>query len=288
MALPEREQQSSSSPGLRLASNLMRELADEGQRHIPTRAMLDFAFGGLDDELMEILYGDHLGSCASCARGLELYRRQRPAEPARLMEVPELSHCEVTDQVYRLEPGEAGLRLRQFIADGSGALLIVAGEANPAVYDAELATVLRVRAEAAKRTGDPIPQVICGPAIGLDEKVLTPADTVLPALADEKLIQLYAAKRRQKLHFRISGEADVYTEEYHQAGNPSDRHGYWYKSPSIAGLFRRRFEAILKAGLAREAERRDFVFLPMDRIRQIQATHPFDHLTAEDLCRLAV
>lgn len=263
----------------------MRELLESGRGHIPTQVMLDYVYGIFDDELLDALFGGHLGSCPRCSKGVEVYRRQRPVEPARLTDVPEFSHWRPVDHTYQLTPEEAGKRLQTFISEGTGPLLIVAGEANPAVYSPELADVLRERADIATRAGDPLPQVICGPAIGLDEKIQSPDQAVLPTLAEEGVISLCIAQHRQRLHFRVSGEDSVYTEEYHEAGNPGDRHGYWYKSRPIAGLFKRRFQALLTSGLAQQARRTGFVYLTMDRIRQIQSLEGerFDRMTAEEL-----
>jgi hypothetical protein len=249
--------------------------------------MLDYAYGGLDDELLDALYGSHKQSCPTCSAGVDLYRRQRPSDPALLTEVPEFSHCIRAEQKYQLNPEQAGERLRSFIAAESGSLLIVAGEANPAVYNRELGEVLLQRSLAARRVGAPIPRVICGPVMGLDEQVRTPAETVFPALAEQGAIELFVPKHRQALHFRVSGDERVYTEKYHAAGNVGDRLGYWYQSRPIADLFRRRFEAILEAGLARPAGREDFVYLSMDDIRRIESLKnpPFDLMTAEQLAR---
>jgi hypothetical protein len=108
--------------------------------------------------------------------------------------------------------------------------------------------------------------------MGLDEGIRTSEDTIFPRLAKEGAIRLYVTQHRQRLHFRVSGEDSVYTEEYHEAGNPGDRRGYWYEeSRPIASLFRRRFQAILAAGIARPAKRDDFVFLPMETIRKNRA-----------------
>jgi hypothetical protein len=270
-------------------ARLVRDLTESGREHVPTQVMLDYAYGGLDDDLLTALYGSHLSRCPGCSRGVEIYRRQRPKDPARVHEVPEFSHVVPADATYRLTPEEAGGRLRSFILESSGPLLIVAGEANPAVYNRALGDALRERAWSARRAGDPIPQVICGPAMGLDEEIKTPSETLLPALAEEGAIQLYASRSRQPLHFRVSGQGSVYTEEYHEAGNPADRHGYRYRSRPIADLFRRRFQAILDAGLARPAGRSGFVYLSMDTIRRLQSRLPqgFDALTAEDLKRYA-
>lgn len=267
------------------ASQWARELTETGRLHIPTHVMLDYAYGGLDDELLDALYGSHIRSCASCAAGVHVYRRQRPSDPALLNQVPEFSHCGLTEQTYQLKPEEAGERLRSFIAAESGSLLIVAGEANPAVYNPDLGEVLLQRSRAARRIGAPIPRVICGPAMGLDEQVRTPAETVFPALAEQGAIELFVPRHRQVLHFRVSGDECVYTEKYHEAGNTGDRRGYWYRSRPIADLFRRRFDAILNAGLARPAGREDFVYLSMDTIRCIETRKnpPFDQMTAEQL-----
>lgn len=268
---------------------LERKAALSRAGHIPTIVMLDFSYGGLDDELLSALYGDHIDSCSCCSRAVDVYRRQRPSDPARLYEVPEFSACQHVSTTYPLTPEEAGARLKNYLSTGSGALLIVAGEANPAVYTPELGEVLRQRSVVARRTGEAVPQVICGPAMGLNNEVRTPAETVFPKLAEEGAIQLYITCHRQRLHFRVSGENSVYTEEYHAAGNPGDRRGYWYESRPIANLFRRRFQAILAAELARPAKREDFVYLPMETIRQLEhkVGERFDSMTAEDLAALS-
>jgi hypothetical protein len=279
------EQLSQDGPTRRwpFAPHWARELTEAARRHVPTQIMLDYAYGGLDDELLDVLYGSHIRSCASCAAGREVYRRQRPADPAQLSEVPEFSHYEPEEQTYPL-PKEAGERLRRFIAADSGSLLIVAGEANPAVYNRDLAEVLRQRSRDARRVGASVPKIICGPAMGLDEEIKTAADTIFPLLAEERAIELFVALHRQAFHFRVSGEEFVYTEQYHAAGNPGDRQGYWYRSRPIADLFRRRFESILQAGLARPARREDFVYLQMATIGCIERQHPrFDEMIAEEL-----
>jgi len=272
-----------------LASRLTRKLIDAGKDHVPTSTMLDYAFGGYDDELLEAFHGQHLATCESCRRGRDVYRRQRPSDPARLFEVPEFGRQAKEDETYELSPSEAGNRLQEFVAESSGELLIVAGEANPAVYDPPLAAVLKERALACRKAGGPVPQVICGPAMGLNGEIREPSETVLPALAEEGLVELYISQHRQKLHFRISGEDRVYTEEYHEAGRAGERHGYWYRSRPIADLFRRRFQALLKAGLARPAQRDEFVYLSMAKIGAIQekAGERFDAMTAEELTSMA-
>jgi hypothetical protein len=125
--------------------------------------------------------------------------------------------------------------------------------------------------------------------MGLDEKIRTSADTIFPSLAEEGAIRLYMTEHRQRLHFRVSGESSVYTEEYHEAGNPGDRRGYWYESRPIASLFQRRFQAILAAGIARPAKRDDFVFFPMDTIRKIEQRvgDKFNFMTGRELAAIA-
>jgi hypothetical protein len=270
-------------------STLANDLKRTQQIHVPTQVMLDYAYGGLDDELLKALYGNHIRSCPSCQEGVEVYGRQRPSDPARLGEVPEFSFATPVSESYCLTPKEAGKRFRDFLARDSGPLWIVAGEANPEVYDAETgATILR-RARLARAAGAGIPRIICGPVMGLNEQIRRPEDTILPCLAEDGAIQLYQARHRQCFHFRVSGTDSVYAEEYHEAGNPGDRHGYWYRSRSVAALFRRRFDAILQAGLAQEAAREDFVYLPMEKIREIQRAEGacFDRMTSEQLRQYA-
>jgi hypothetical protein len=270
------------------SSHLGRRAATAGPNHVPTGAMFDFAYGGLDEELLFALYGDHIRSCDKCAQAVEVYARKRPSDPARLFEVPEFSRSCPETRTYAL-PREAGARLKEFIAQGSGSLLIVAGEANPAVYTPDLGDALRLRTERSRRTGDPIPQVICGPAIGLDDQIRTPAETIFPDLAEEGAIRLFKTETRQRLHFRVSGETSVYTEVYHEAGNPGDRCGYWYESRPIANLFRRRFQAILAAGFAVPATRGDFEYFRMDVIRAIeqQVGDAFNSMTGKELADAA-
>lgn len=266
-------------------STLANSLKKSQQLHVPTQAMLDYAYGGLDDELLEALYGHHIQSCPSCREGVEVYRRQRPSDPARLNEVPEFSFATPVSETYGLTPKEAGRRFREFLARDSGALWIVAGEANPEVYDAETGEAIFRRSRLARAAGVGVPQIICGPAMGLNEQIRRPEDTVLPCLAQDGAIRLYQARHRQCFHFRVSGTNSVYAEEYHEAGNPGDRRGYWYESKSVAALFRRRFNAIIQAGLAREAGQEDFVFFPMEKIREIQRLegNRFDEMTVEHL-----
>ena len=251
------------------ASHLGSRSVEAKSGHVPTGAMFDFAYGGLDRELLLALYGNHIRACANCSQAIEVYARKRPSDPAMLFEVPEFSGCQFETTTYPL-PREAGTRLKAYISEGSGPLLIVAGEANPAVYTPDLGDALRARTELSRRRGDSIPQVICGPAMGLDQEIGTPEETLFPALAEEGVIRLYGTQHRQRLHFRVSGENSVYTEVYHEAGNPGDRRGFWYESRPIANLFRRRFHAILAAGIARPATRADFVYFPMETIRKIE------------------
>jgi hypothetical protein len=256
--------------------------------HVPTGAMFDFAYGGLDRPLLFALYGDHIRSCDLCAQAVEVYERKRPSDPAKLFEVPEFSGSHPVTAAYAL-PREAGARLKEFITEGSGPLLIVAGEANPAVYTPELGDALRQRTGRSRRTGDPIPQVICGPAIGLDDQIRTPEETIFPDLAEEGAIRLFKTETRQRLHFRVSGETSVYTEVYHAAGNAGNRRGYWYASQSIANLFRRRFQAILAAGLAVPANRGDFAYIRMDVIHEIEQRvgDDFNSMTGKELAAAA-
>ena len=264
-------------------ADLGRQLADASRLHVPTETFLDYAFGGLDDELLEGLHGAHLAACPSCSHGREIYRRERPEDPALLMSVPEFSRFEPRIEQYQLT-SDAASQLREFISGSSEPLIIVAGEANPAVYNHDLAECLRRRAMLALESHGFVPQIVCGPAMGLSEEVETPADALLPGLAEEGMIKLFVARRRQRLHFRVSGDELVYTEAYHEAGNPADRKGYWYTSAPIARLFKRRFQTILDAGAAIPATRGDFVYLSMDRIRELQAeSGDFDSLTREQL-----
>ncbi|HEY3566882.1 MAG TPA: hypothetical protein VGP73_03025 [Thermoanaerobaculia bacterium] len=278
----------SSHESLWTVSRLGRHAAGAKPGHVPTGAMFDFAYGGLDEELLFALYGDHIRSCDKCSQAVEVYARKRPSDPARLFEVPELSLCHYETMTYPL-PQQAGARLKEFISERSGPLFIVAGEANPAVYTPDLGDVIRQRTEVSRRKGDPIPQVICGPAMGLDGGIRTSEDTIFPRLAEEGAIRLYVTQHRQRLHFRVSGEDSVYTEVYHEAGNPGDRCGFWYKSRPIASLFQRRFQAILAAGVARPAKRDDFVFFPMDTIRKIEQRvgDKFNSMTAGELAAIA-
>lgn len=270
------------------ALRLGRRAATPRPDHVPTGAMFDFAYGGLDRPLLFALYGDHIRACGTCAQAVEVYERKRPSDPAKLFEVPEFSGSRPESRTYAL-PREAGARLKEFITQSSGPLLIVAGEANPAVYTSDLGDALRQRTERSRRTGDPIPQVICGPAIGLDDQIRTPAETIFPELAEEGAIRLFKTETRQRLHFRVSGETSVYTEVYHEAGNPGDRCGYWYESRPIANLFRRRFQAILAAKLAVPAKREEFAYLRMDDIRKIEQRvgDGFNSMTAKDLIAAA-
>lgn len=267
-----------------IVSRLGRQDAGAKPSHVPTGAMFDFAYGGLDEELLFALYGDHIRSCENCSQAVEVYARKRPSDPARLFEVPEFAFCRYETITYPL-PKEAGARLKSYITHSSGPLLVVAGEANPAVYTPDLGDAIRRRTELSRRTGDPIPQVICGPAMGLDDEIRTPEETIFPTLAEEGAIRLYVTQHRQRLHFRVSGESSVYTEVYHEAGNPGDRCGFWYESQPIANLFRRRFQAILAAGIARPATRDDFVYFPMSTIREIEQRvgDDFNSMTAKEL-----
>lgn len=278
----------SSYESLWTVSRLGRHAAGAKPGHVPTGAMFDFAYGGLDEELLFALYGDHIRSCDKCSQAVEVYARKRPSDPARLFEVPELSLSHYETTTYPL-PKEAGARLKAYITEGSGPLLVVAGEANPAVYTSDLGDAIRRRTELSRRKGGPVPQVICGPAMGLDGGIRTSDDAIFPRLAEEGAIRLYVTEHRQRLHFRVSGESSVYTEEYHEAGNPGDRRGYWYESRSIASLFRRRFQAILAAGIARPAKRDDFVFFPMDTIRKIEQRvgDKFNTMTGRELAAIA-
>lgn len=269
---------------VQLAGMLSHSAAD----HVPVEEMLDYAYGGLDDELLNALYGPHLKTCGRCSDARDLYRGQRPLDPARMAEVPEFSSQNVETEQYPLDPLEAGRKLVDFVADGEGTLVIVAGEANPAVYGPELAAALRKRAKMARKAGDRVPRIICGPAMGLDdEHIPRPEDAVLPPLAESGDIELFISSHRQRLHFRVSGEA-VYTEEYHRAGDGGTRRGFWYRSRPIANLFYRRFEAILRAGLAVPATAESFVYLHMDRVRAIEKAVPnFDLMLAPELAAAA-
>lgn len=268
----------------RVSALVCEALAGRGY-HVPSQAMLDFAYGGLDEELLSTLHEDHLNACATCRRAVEVYRTLRPDDPARFFEVPDFADTLQDREGYELSPAVAGRKLRDFIAGGSGRLLVVAGEANPEVYDWELGEVLCDRVRRSRREGDNVPKFICGPAMGLNHRIATAQDTVLPQLAEQGFVELFISTHRQRFHFRVSGESSVYTEGYHRAGNAADRQGYWYESRSIAAMLNRRFQALIAAGKARPARRDDFVYLPMDTIRTIELSSEinFDLMTARDL-----
>lgn len=271
-----------------LAAQLARRLSQSAARHIPAEEMLDYAYGGLDDEHLRALYGQHLDACALCQDAQDLYRAQRPVDPARITEVPEFRTQQVDTETYELTRESAGSRLREFVERGEGPLVIVAGEANPAVYDDRLAEALRKRAASARRAGYGVPRIICGPAIGLNLDISSPEKAVLPRLAESGDVHLFISTHRQSLHFRVSGDDAVYTEEYHRAGDGGTRRGFWYQSRPIANLFYRRFEATLRAGLASPATADAFIYLPMDRIRAIEeVAGDFDSMTAEELAAAA-
>jgi hypothetical protein len=247
--------------------------------------MFDYAYGGLDEELLTALHGDHLAACTSCRRAVDVYTSYRPGDPARFSEVPEFAGALENRDEYGLSPGDAGRKLRDYIAADSGPLLVVAGEANPEVYDPELGQALRERVRRSGPEELDLPKFVCGPAMGLNDRIPTKDDAVLPNLAEEGLVELFISEHRQTFHFRVSGENHVYTEEYHRAGDMSDRKGYWYASRSLAAMLDRRFRALLEAGKVRPARRGDFVYLPMKTIRRIETSGDtsFDGMTAKDL-----
>lgn len=250
--------------------------------HVPMRWVLDLALGGLDRQIVESAYGHHVRECAACARGLAAAENERPRDFLNLHQLPEFSGCERREEPYPLEV-TAKERLCAFIRDCTGELVIVAGEANPAVYGSEVAGCLRERAVAAMQRGRPRPQIVCGPAMGLGGDIRSASDAILPQLAEEGLVDLFAAKHRMGIHFRANlDRASVFTEAYHGAGDPGRRLGVWYRGDGVARLFARRFRAIVASGLARPAARDGFEYLPMGEIGEIARRVGNDRFDAAD------
>ena len=114
--------------------------------------------------------------------------------------------------------------------------------------------------------------------MGLAGDIASPEDAILPALAAEGYIDLYVSRSRQRLHFRVTGDEFVYTEEYHRAGDGGPRNGFWYRSRPIANLFRRRFDATLCAGLVFSLLGDVFLMLPSNRFTAGLASFLVAHL----------
>lgn len=264
--------------------NLLQKIHDSSPQHVPAFSMVDYALGGLDDRLMSALYGEHISACEGCRSALEIHSGTRPQDLTRLTELPEFREVESHSERYELRE-QAKQRLVEFIQEASGALLIVGGEANPYVYCGEIEEALIRRSEAARFLGLQVPQVICGPAIGLGGDIRTPEQAILPKLAEKGLIRLYITEKRQKIHFRVNVAQRVYTEAYHQAGDPSPRTGVWYRGSSVARLFERRFQAILDSKQAQPYRSSRVAFVQMEAIEGIQKKcgNEFDELTADQI-----
>ena len=271
-------------------SALVTQLGREAESHVPGDDMMDYAVGALNLDYMDLKHGAHLKTCIACREALELYGRNRPKDPLDLQLVPEFANCSFKVEKYQLLAEQAKKRLIDFVDSGDDSLLMVSGEANPAVYDEELEGALRRRSERAARRGAALPRIICGPAMGLNDQIRTPDDAILPRLSEDQQIVLLTARRRQRFHYRVSDDHTVYTEAYHSAGSEKERTGLWAEGRAIARLFRRRFEAMVEVQVAKPASREDFVYGHIDAIRALRKRleesgdeDAYDRMTAEDL-----
>ncbi len=255
------------------AGKLLQNIEAEARDHVPMSVVMDFALAGIDRDILNARYGAHLADCEACARGIAAAEGIRPKDQCELHRLPEFAHCGRREENYKLE-SVAKVKLAEFIGEDTGTLVIVAGEANPHVYDKLVSDALAERAENALRRGAALPMIICGPAMGTGGEIHEPQDAVLPKLAEAGLVDLFAARHRIGVHFRANlGLARVFTEAYHGAGDPRERRGVWYSGRAIADLFHRRFLAIVDAGLATRAGREDFEYVPMEAIGKIAERH---------------